>query len=55
MLYILNVLQDIGDPPRTNWAQLHIKVTDGDDQNPAFSDDIYSLSLPEMVWESFFF
>ena len=42
-------LQDIGDPSLTGWVYLHLNLSDGDDQDPAFTQPIYTLSLPEEV------
>ena len=44
-----NVLKDIGEPSLSNWTLVYITVSDGDDQNPAFSDQIYKLTVKEQA------
>ncbi|XP_012996335.1 protocadherin gamma-B4 isoform X15 [Cavia porcellus] len=41
---------DCGDPPLSSTAQIHVLVTDANDNPPVFSQDIYRVSLPENVY-----
>ncbi|XP_013367604.1 PREDICTED: protocadherin gamma-B4 isoform X14 [Chinchilla lanigera] len=40
---------DFGEPPLSSTAQIHVLVTDANDNPPMFSQDIYRVSLPENV------
>ncbi|XP_012501229.1 PREDICTED: protocadherin gamma-B5-like [Propithecus coquereli] len=40
---------DGGDPPLSGTTELRIQVTDANDNPPVFSQDVYSVSLPESV------
>ena len=47
----LFLYQDVGEPQLSNWTVLYISVADGDDQNPVFEHNMYSLSIEEQVCE----
>uniref|UniRef100_A0A8C2VP66 Protocadherin gamma subfamily B, 2 n=1 Tax=Chinchilla lanigera TaxID=34839 RepID=A0A8C2VP66_CHILA len=40
---------DGGDPPRSSTTQIQIQVTDANDNPPVFSQDVYRVTLPEVV------
>ncbi|KAM7140571.1 protocadherin gamma-B4 isoform 19-T19 [Molossus nigricans] len=41
---------DCGDPPLSSTAQIHILVTDANDNPPVFSQELYRVGLPENVF-----
>ncbi|CAH1795491.1 unnamed protein product [Owenia fusiformis] len=47
--YTLNVTANDGmfPNPKSNWTTLTIEVTDADDQDPVFTEEMYTLTLPE--------
>lgn len=42
-------LQDQGNPPRSSTTTLHVNVIDADDQNPAFVNDQYKVTVPRHI------
>ncbi|XP_061045720.1 protocadherin gamma-B4 isoform X18 [Eubalaena glacialis] len=40
---------DFGDPPLSSTAQIQVLVTDANDNPPVFSQELYSVELPENV------
>ncbi|XP_036097487.1 protocadherin gamma-B4 isoform X12 [Molossus molossus] len=41
---------DCGDPPLSSTAQIHILVTDANDNPPVFTQELYRVGLPENVF-----
>lgn len=41
--------QDQGLPPQSSTTTLYVNVVDADDQNPAFLNNEYKVSVPQQI------